>query len=125
MQAKIYSSALHGVDAFRITVEVSVSNVTGYLISGLPDDAIKESLSCLSVTITSNHYFMPRTKLVINMAPADIRKSGTAFDLPIAIGILLASEQVVDMGKLNDYIIAGELGLDGSVYPVRGALCMA
>ena len=125
MQAKLFSSALRGVDAFTITVEVSVSNGIGYMISGLPDDAIKESLSRLSIAITSTHFFMPRTKLVINLAPADVRKSGTAFDLPIAIGILLASEQSIDLGKLKDYIIVGELGLDGSVYPVRGALCMA
>lgn len=125
MQAKIFSSALHGVDAFRITIEVSVSNGAGYMITGLPDDGIKESLNRLSVAINSNGYFMPRTKLVVNLAPADIRKTGTAFDLPIAIGILLASEQAVDLKKLNDYVVVGELGLDGSVYPVRGALCMA
>ncbi len=95
------------------------------MITGLPDDAIKESLNRLSIAITSNGYHMPRTKLVINLAPADVRKTGTAFDLPIALGILMASEQFSDLGKLNDYIIVGELGLDGSVYPVRGALCMA
>jgi magnesium chelatase family protein len=124
MQAKLFGSAIHGVDAFRIMIEVSVSNGVGYMITGLPDDAIKESLSRLSIAISSNGFHMPRTKLVINLAPADVRKTGTAFDLPIALGILLASEQLVDLGKFKDYIIVGELGLDGSVYPVRGALNM-
>jgi magnesium chelatase family protein len=125
MLAKLFGSALHGVDAFRITIEVSVSNGLGYQITGLPDDAIKESLSRIDVAIKSNGYQMPRTKLVINLAPADIRKAGTAFDLPITLGILLASEQLVDLGKLKDYIVIGEVGLDGALYPVRGALCMA
>ncbi|QEC69359.1 YifB family Mg chelatase-like AAA ATPase [Panacibacter ginsenosidivorans] len=125
MQAKLSGSAIHGVDAFGITIEVSISNGFGYMITGLPDDAIKESLNRISIAITSNGFCMPRTKLVINLAPADVRKAGTAFDLPIALGILLASEQLVDLGKLKDYIIIGELGLDGAVYPVRGGLCMA
>jgi magnesium chelatase family protein len=125
MQTKLFGSALHGVDAFRITIEVNISNGAGYMITGLPDDAIKESLSRLSVAIAGNGFQMPRTRLTINLAPADVRKTGTAFDLPIAIGILLASEQLIDLGKLQDYIIVGELGLDGSIYPVRGALCMA
>lgn len=125
MQAKLIGSAIHGVDAFRITIEVSISNGVGYMITGLPDDAIKESLNRIGIALTSNGFCMPRTKLVINLAPAAIRKAGTAFDLPIALGILLASEQLVDLGKLKDYLIVGELGLDGAVYPVRGALCMA
>src|SRR6266542_1506526 len=125
MQAKIFSSALHGVDAFRITIEVSVSNGIGYVITGLPDDAIKESLGRLGIAIEGCGSHMPRTKLVINLAPADIRKTGTAFDLPIALGILLASEQTIDLGKLKEYIVIGELVLDGSIYTVRGALCMA
>jgi magnesium chelatase family protein len=76
MLAKIYGSALHGVDAFRVTIEVSVSNSIGYQITGLPDDAIKESLSRIGIAVTSNGYFMPRNKLVINLAPADVRKMG-------------------------------------------------
>ena len=125
MLTKINGSALHGVDAFRVTIEVSVTNGTGYMITGLPDDGIKESLSRIAIAIHSNGYYMPRTKLVINLAPADIRKTGTAFDLPIALGILMASEQIIDLGKLQDYIVVGEIGLDGRIYPVRGALCMA
>jgi len=125
MLAKIYSGTLYGVEAFRITIEVSVTNGIGYMITGLPDDAIKESLSRIAIAIGSSGYYMPRTKLVINLSPAHVRKTGTAFDLPIALGILMASEQVTDIGKLEDYWIAGEIGLDGSIYPVRGALCMA
>lgn len=122
MQAKILSSALYGIDAFRVIVEVSIERGMGYTISGLPDDAIKESWSRLSSALNNNGFQMPRTKLVINLAPADIRKTGTAFDLPMAVGILLASEQITDLGKLKDFLVVGELGLDGSVYPVRGAL---
>jgi magnesium chelatase family protein len=125
MLAKLFGSALYGVDAFRITIEVSVGNGLGCQLTGLPDDAIKESLSRIEVAIKSNGYQMPRTKLVINLAPADVRKSGTAFDLPITLGILLATGQLTDLDKLKDYIIIGEIGLDGSLHPVRGALCMA
>lgn len=124
MLAKIYSGALYGLEALQISVEVSVSNGTGYMITGLPDDTIRESLSRIAIAINSNGYRMPRTKLVINLAPADVRKTGAAFDLPITLGILIASEQIIDLGKLNDYWIAGEVGLDGSIYPIRGALCM-
>ncbi len=125
MLAKINSSALYGIEAFRIMIEVNVGNGTGYFITGQPDDAVRESLSRIGVALKSNGYHMPRTKISINLAPANIRKEGTAYDLPIAIGILLASEQEFDLGKLKDFIVIGELGLDGSVYPVRGALCMA
>src|ERR1700734_3100063 len=125
MIAKIYGSALYGVEAFRITIELSVTSGLGYMITGLPDDAIKESLSRISVALQDNGFHMPRTKLVINLAPADVRKTGTAFDLGIAMGILLASEQIQDLGKLRDYILIGELGLNGNIYPVRGTLCMA
>ncbi len=125
MQAKIFSSALYGIDAFRVTVEVSIERGIGYTISGLPDDAIKESWSRLSSALNNNGFQMPRTRLVINLAPADVRKTGTAFDLPMAIAILLASEQIADIGKLKDYLLVGELGLDGTVYPVKGALSIA
>jgi len=125
MQTKIFSSALYGIDAFRVTVEVSIERGLGYTISGLPDDAIKESWSRLTSALNNNGFQMPRTRLVINLAPADIRKTGTAFDLPMAMGILMASEQIVASGKFKDFLIAGELGLDGTIYPVRGALAMA
>ncbi|MBS1918272.1 MAG: YifB family Mg chelatase-like AAA ATPase [Bacteroidetes bacterium] len=125
MQAKLFSAALWGADAFRVTIEVSVSNGIGYQITGLPDDAIKESLSRIGIAIASSGYQMPRTRLVINLAPAGVQKTGTAFDLPVTVGILLASGNIDDIGKLNDYVLAGEVGLDGSIYPVRGTICMA
>jgi magnesium chelatase family protein len=125
MIATIYSSAVYGLDAYKITVEVSVSKGLGYQITGLPDDAIKESLTRMAIVIGELGYYMPRTKLVINLAPADMRKCGTALDLAAMIGILLASEQLSGPGKLRDYCIVGEIGLDGKIYKVHGALCMA
>ena len=125
MITTIYSSAIQGVDACKIAVEVSISKGMGYQITGLPDDSIKESLTRIAIAIDKLGYYMPRTKLVINLAPSGIRKYGTAFDLPMAIGILLSSGQIVDIGKLADYCIVGELGLDGKIYPIRGALSMA
>jgi magnesium chelatase family protein len=124
MLSKIFSSALLGIDAFRVSVEVSVTRGLGYTITGLPDDAIKESLSRIAIAVQRSGFQMPRTKLVINLAPADTRKYGTAFDLPITLGILLATSQVFDLEKLRDFIVVGELGLDGTIFPVRGALCM-
>ena len=125
MLAKLYGAALLGVNAFGVQVEVSVTRGLGYQITGLADEGIKESLSRIAIAVQQSGYEMPRTKLLINLAPADTRKTGTAFDLPIALGILLATGQIKDGGRLQDYIIAGELGLDGSVAAVRGALCMA
>jgi len=125
MYAKIRGTVLHGVEAFPVTVEVNVGKGLGYFITGQPDDGVRESLSRIEVAIKSTGFSMPREKLSVNLSPAHVRKTGAGFDLPIAIGILLASGQVVDLGKLKDYILAGELGLDGSLYPVRGALCMA
>jgi magnesium chelatase family protein len=125
MIARIYGSALHGVEAFRITIEVSITNGTGYSITGLPDESVRESLSRISVALQNNGFRMPRTRLVINLAPANVRKNGTVLDLPIAIGILLASEQIHEPKSLKDYILVGEVGLNGNIFPVRGALCMA
>ena len=96
-----------------------------YFIVGLPDSAVKESLRRVESTIKTNGYHMPRTKLVVNLAPADIKKSGTAFDLAIALGTLGASEQLERPEKLRDYVIMGELNLDGSVQPIKGALPIA
>jgi magnesium chelatase family protein len=123
MLAKIHSSTLFGIDAFRVSVEVSVTKGLGYVITGLPDDGIKESLSRIAIAVHSNDFQMPRTKLVINLAPADVRKTGTAFDLPITLGILIATGQL-PVVKLSNYLVIGEIGLDGSIFPVRGAFCM-
>ncbi len=126
MLVKTYGSAVYGVEAITITVEVSVNNQgKDYFIVGLPDSAVKESLQRVESAIKSNKFFMPRTKLVVNLAPADIRKTGTAFDLPIAIGTLGATEQLKNSEKLSEYVIMGELSLDGEIRPIKGALPIA
>ncbi|HEY0667363.1 MAG TPA: YifB family Mg chelatase-like AAA ATPase, partial [Sphingobacteriaceae bacterium] len=124
MLAKTYGSAVYGVEAVTITVEVSVYSGKFSYIVGLPDNAIKESLQRIETAIKSNSYYMPRIKIVINLAPADIKKSGTAFDLPIALGIMAASEQF-DKSRIEQYVIMGELSLDGEVRPIKGALPIA
>src|SRR5699024_947732 len=97
----------------------------GYYIVGLPDNAVKESLQRVESSLKTNGYFMPRTKLVINLAPAGLKKTGSAFDLPIAIGTLAASEQLENAERLKDYVIMGELNLDGTIHAIKGALPMA
>jgi magnesium chelatase family protein len=127
MLVKTYGSAVYGVEAITITIEVDINNQGKFeaVIVGLPDNAVKESLQRVESAIKSNQFFMPRTKLVVNMAPADIKKSGSAFDLPIAIGTLGASDQISNPEKLAEYVIMGELSLDGSVRPIKGALPIA
>lgn len=127
MLVKTQGSAVYGVEAITIAVEVNLNNQgkSDAIIVGLPDGAVKESLLRVESAIKDNGYFMPRTRLIVNLAPADIRKSGTAFDLPIAMATLGASEQLVNPEKLTDYVIMGELGLDGSVRPIKGALPIA
>lgn len=125
MLVKTFGSAVYGVEAITITIEVNVSMGQHYTIVGLPDNAVRESLQRTESAIKTNDFFMPRTKIVVNLAPADIRKSGSAFDLPIAIGILGASEQITATERLQQYVIMGELGLDGSIQPIKGALPIA
>ncbi|ANE52620.1 YifB family Mg chelatase-like AAA ATPase [Flavisolibacter tropicus] len=126
MLVKTYGSAVYGVEAISITIEVNwMATGTEYMIVGLPDNAVKESMQRVESTFKTNGYTMPRTRIVINMAPADIKKSGTAFDLPIAIGVLAASEQIRNIEALDKYVIMGELSLDGSVRPIKGALPIA
>lgn len=125
MLVKTFGSAVYGVEAKTITVEVNVSSGKFTSIVGLADSAVKESLERMESAIKANGYHFPRTKVVVNLAPADIRKSGTAFDLPIAIGTLAASEQFDQPEKLEHYVIMGELSLDGTVRPIKGALPIA
>lgn len=127
MLVKTFGSAVFGVNATTITIEVDINNqgLPGAVIVGLPDNAVKESMQRVESAIKSNGYKMPRTKLVVNLAPADIKKSGTAFDLPIALGILAASEQIQNTDALKDYVIMGELSLDGELRPIKGALPIA
>ena len=127
MLVKTFGSAVYGVEAITIAVEVNINNQgkSEAIIVGLPDGAVKESLLRVESAIKDNNFYMPRTRLIVNLAPADIRKSGTAFDLPIALATLGASEQLVNPEKLTDYVIMGELSLDGTVRPIKGALPIA
>src|SRR5574338_315734 len=125
MLVKTFGSAVYGVEAITITVEVNVSSGKHVTIVGLADNAVKESLERMQSAIKANGYHFPRTKVVVNLAPADIRKSGTAFDSPIAMATLGASEQLENAEKLTDYVIMGELSLDGTVRPIKGALPIA
>ncbi len=125
MLVKTFGSAVYGVEAIAITIEVNVSGGLGYFIVGLPDNAVKESIQRIESAIKINKYEMPRTKLVINMAPADIKKTGAAFDLPMAIGVLGAAGQLNNPEILKDYVIMGELSLDGTIQPIKGALPIA
>lgn len=127
MLIKTFGSAVYGVEAITITIEVNWIATQGKdpMIVGLPDNAVKESLQRIESTFKTNGYSFPRTKVVVNLAPADIKKSGTAFDLPIALGILGASEQIEKAEALASYVIMGELALDGEIRPIKGALPIA
>lgn len=122
MLTKVYGSAVFGVEATTITVEVNVDIGIGYHLVGLPDNAIKESNYRIAAALQNNGYKIPGKKLIINMSPADLRKEGSAYDLTLAMGILVATGQIEERVPLNDYIIMGELSLDGSLQPIRGAL---
>ncbi|HSF55500.1 MAG TPA: YifB family Mg chelatase-like AAA ATPase, partial [Algoriphagus sp.] len=124
MVAKTFGSAVSGVDANLITIEVNVGQGTNFFMVGLPDSAVKESQQRVESALKYFNYRMPRQKVVINLAPADIRKEGSAYDLPIAMGILQASEQVI-FPELDRYVIMGELSLDGNLRPIKGVLPIA
>jgi len=124
MLVKVYGSAVFGVEATTITVEANVANGIGYHLVGLPDNAIKESSYRISAALQNNSFNFPGKKITVNMAPADLRKEGSAYDLTLAIGILAASKQI-KAENISDYIIMGELSLDGSLQPIKGALPIA
>ena len=124
MLSKLYASAVSGVDAITITIEVDVLDGTLFHIVGLPDSAVKESQHRIESAIKNIKYKWPRTKIVVNLSPADIRKTGTAFDLPIALGIMAATNQVAK-DKLEEFQFMGELALDGSILPIKGSLPIA
>ena len=124
MLAKTFGSAVYGVDAYTITVEVNVDQGTKFFMVGLPDSAVKESQQRVESAIRQIGLKMPRQKVVVNLAPADIKKEGSSYDLPIAIGILAASEQI-KVDHLESYVIMGELALDGLLRPIKGALPIA
>jgi magnesium chelatase family protein len=121
MLVKTYGSAVYGIKATTITIEVNVSQGINFFLVGLPDAAVKESQQRIDSALQMHGYRIPGKKVVINMAPADIRKEGSAYDLPLAIGILAASDQIQQTG-LGEYILMGELSLDGSLQPIKGVL---
>ncbi len=124
MLVKTYGSAVVGVDALTITVEVNVDRGMKFFMVGLPDNAVKESQQRIEAALKNVGYRMPGKKIVVNMAPADIRKEGSAYDLTIAMGILAASGQIANE-EVSNYVIMGELSLDGSLQPIKGALPIA
>lgn len=126
MLVKTFGSTVYGINAVTITVEVNVGQQgMNYYLVGLPDNAVKESYQRIETAIKHIDYKMPRAKIVVNMAPADIRKEGSSYDLTIATGILAGSGQIENAEKLSRYIIMGELSLDGEVKPIKGALPIA
>jgi len=124
MLAKTFGSAVHGVDARTILIEVNVGQGTRFYMSGLPDNALKESQLRIESALKHWKYFMPRERTVVNLAPADIRKEGSSYDLPIALCILEASGQI-STSKLEKFMIMGELSLDGALRPIKGVLPIA
>ena len=124
MLVKTYGSAIYGVSAITITIEVSVEPGVNFMLVGLPDNAVRESQQRIHSALLQCGHRIPQRRVIINMAPADIRKEGAAYDLPLAIGILAADGQMISE-DLDKYVIMGELSLDGSLRPIKGALPMA
>ncbi len=124
MLVKTYGSAVYGINATTVTVETNINPGVNFSLVGLPDSAVKESQQRIDAALKNNGYKIPGKSIVINMAPADIRKEGSAYDLTIAVGILAASGQIISE-KVADYIIMGELSLDGGLQPIKGVLPIA
>jgi magnesium chelatase family protein len=124
MLVSVYGSSVFGVEANLITIEVNIGKGIGYHLVGLPDNAVKESNYRIAAALTNIGYKLPGKKITINMAPADVRKEGSAYDLPLAVGILAASKQI-QAPALARYLIMGELALDGGIRPIKGALPIA
>jgi magnesium chelatase family protein len=125
MLARILSSAVLGIDAYIVEVEADITPVLpAFATVGLPNEAVKESKERVMSAIKNSGFFFPNKKVTINLAPADVKKEGSAFDLPMAIGIIAATGQMA-RENFDDYLVLGELSLDGSLRPIRGALCMA
>ncbi len=124
MLAKTFGAAVHGVDAKTITIEVNIVQGTKFWLSGLPDGAVKESEHRIESALKNFRYYMPRQKTVVNLAPANLKKEGSAYDLPIALAVLASSGQI-NGEKLSEYMIMGELALDGMLRPIKGVLPIA
>ena len=124
MLVRTFASAVTGIDAGTVTIEVNVSVGIRFFLVGLPDVAVKESQQRIESALRSLGYHWPGRQVVINMAPADVRKEGSSYDLPLAVGILAADEKI-SRGRLESYVMMGELSLDGRLQPVRGILPIA
>lgn len=124
MLVKCFGAAVQGINATVVTIEVNVSQGIKFFLVGLPDSAVRESRERILSALTHNKYKFPRQQVIINMAPADIKKEGSAYDLPLALGMLAGNNQI-NSEKLSEYIIMGELSLDGSILPIKGALPIA
>jgi magnesium chelatase family protein len=125
MLAKVFSSSILGLEVYKVEIEVDITHgLPRMTIVGLPDTAIKESKERIKSAIKNSGYVYPEDKITVNLAPADIKKEGPIFDLPIALGILAASGQI-NIEHINNYLILGELALDGKVRPVNGTLPIA
>jgi magnesium chelatase family protein len=124
MLVRTFGSALFGIHAITITVEVCIDRGINFFMVGLPDNAVKESHQRIDSALRNTGYKIPGKKIVINMAPADIRKEGSSYDLTIALAIL-AADKIIKMEKLESFMILGELSLDGSLQPMKGALPIA
>lgn len=124
MLVKSYAAAVQGITATIVTIEVNCTKGIQFFLVGLPDVAVKESHERIISALQVSGYKFPRNRIVVNMAPADIRKEGSAYDLPLAIGILAAAEEI-DHERLEQYMMMGELSLDGSLQPIRGVLPIA
>lgn len=124
MLVKTFGAAVFGIDASTITIEVNLAQGINFFLVGLPDSAVKESQQRIKAAFSNNEFRFPGKEITINMAPADVRKEGSVFDLPIAIGILASSDQIPS-DKLHDYVVLGELSLDGKLNPLKGVLPIA
>jgi magnesium chelatase family protein len=124
MLVKTFGSAVYGISATTVTVEVNISDGINFFMVGLPDSAVKESQQRIDAALKNNGFKIPGKAVTINMAPADIRKEGSAYDLTIAVGILAASADI-NPQNIGDYIIMGELSLDGGLQPIKGVLPIA
>ncbi|WP_010661999.1 YifB family Mg chelatase-like AAA ATPase [Marinilabilia salmonicolor] len=124
MLVKTFGAAVTGIDAITITIEVNVTRGIRFFLVGLPDNAVKESQQRIESVFKELGHKWPGKRIVVNMAPADTRKEGSAYDLPIAVGVLAADEQIIG-NRISDFMLMGELSLDGSVHPIKGALPIA
>ncbi|MBR5813449.1 MAG: YifB family Mg chelatase-like AAA ATPase [Bacteroidaceae bacterium] len=121
MLVKVLAAAIQGINATLVTIEVNALRGIKFYLVGLPDNAVKESHQRINSALQYNGLRFPSKQIIVNMAPADIKKEGSAYDLPIAVGIL-AADEVISTEKLDRYLIMGELGLDGMLVPIKGAL---